>query len=206
MRTPRVHPAKKTKWDVEFDRYVTMQTHITRFTGMRIYHCYRNTSRAAKRYLMGDKVLEQLFILTLKEHFFRPFRYRAPIENTPYLGRSFADLMDRHYALFAQNQHPLQLDMYEEYNKLLRNLHNREFREHISDLKDRFQTAREEHSKHMAKDEGESLSTDELTQIYMKVVMARYREKETFQMNTKTKTGEINDYLEVRRPFGANEQ
>ena len=57
----------------------------------------------------------------------------------------------------------------------------------------------------MSKDEGESLSTDELTQIYLKVVMARYREKETFQMNTKTKTGEINDYLEVRRPFGANE-
>ena len=57
----------------------------------------------------------------------------------------------------------------------------------------------------MAKDEGESLSTDELTQIYLKVVMARYREKETFQMNTKTKTGEINDYLELRRPFGANE-
>ena len=57
----------------------------------------------------------------------------------------------------------------------------------------------------MAKDEGESLSTDELTQIYLKVVMSRYREKETFQMNTKTKTGEINDYLELRRPFGANE-
>ena len=57
----------------------------------------------------------------------------------------------------------------------------------------------------MAKDEGESLSTDALTQIYLKVVMARYREKETFQMNTKTKTGEINDYLELRRPFGANE-
>ena len=57
----------------------------------------------------------------------------------------------------------------------------------------------------MAKDEGESLSTDELTQIYLKVVMSRYREKETFQMNTKTKTGEVNDYLELRRPFGANE-
>ena len=56
----------------------------------------------------------------------------------------------------------------------------------------------------MAKDEGESLSTDELTQIYLKVVMSRYREKETFQMNTKTKTGEVNDYLELRRPFGAN--
>ena len=43
----------------------------------------------------------------------------------------------------------------------------------------------------MSKDEGESLSTDELTQIYLKVVMARYREKETFQMNTKTKTGQM---------------
>lgn len=40
-----------------------------------------------------------------------------------------ADLTDRHYALFANNQHPLQLSLYEEYNKFLRNIHNKEFRE-----------------------------------------------------------------------------
>jgi len=36
---------------------------------------------------MGDKVLEQLMILTLKEHWFRPMKYRSPIENNFYLVR-----------------------------------------------------------------------------------------------------------------------
>lgn len=31
-----------------------------------------------------------------------------------------ADLVDRHYALFANNQHPVQLNMYEQYNTFLR--------------------------------------------------------------------------------------
>jgi hypothetical protein len=34
---------------------------------------------------MGDKVLEQIMILTIKENFFRPMYYRAPIENAFYL-------------------------------------------------------------------------------------------------------------------------
>jgi hypothetical protein len=42
-------------------------------------------SRASKQFLMGDKILEQLMILTIKEHFFRPMYYRAPIENCFYL-------------------------------------------------------------------------------------------------------------------------
>ena len=40
-------------------------------------------------------------------------------------GRSLADLTDRHYALFANNQHPLQLAAYEEYNRFLRDLHDK---------------------------------------------------------------------------------
>ena len=69
---------------------------------------------------MGDKLLEQVVILTLKDHFFRPMHYASPIENSFYLGRALADLTDRHYALFANNQHPMQLDIYESYNKMLR--------------------------------------------------------------------------------------
>jgi hypothetical protein len=83
--TPRVHPVKKTKTHADLSRYITMQVHITRYTGMRILHNYRNISRACKQFLMGDKILEQLMILTIKEHFFRPMYYRAPIENTFYL-------------------------------------------------------------------------------------------------------------------------
>lgn len=78
---PRVYPAKKTKIAHDLARFVTIQVHITRFTGMRILHNYRNISRACKQFLMGDKILEQLMILTIKEHFFRPMYYRSPIEN-----------------------------------------------------------------------------------------------------------------------------
>lgn len=83
--SPRVHPAKKTKIHADLTRYITMQVHITRFTGLRILHNYRNISRASKQFLMGDKILEQLMVLTLKENYFRPMRYRAPIENNFYI-------------------------------------------------------------------------------------------------------------------------
>jgi hypothetical protein len=82
---PRVHPAKKTKIHADLTRYITMQVHITRFTGLRIMHNYRNISRASKQFLMGDKILEQLMVLTIKEHYFRPMLYRAPIENSFYI-------------------------------------------------------------------------------------------------------------------------
>lgn len=82
---PRVHPAKKTKIQADLTRYITMQVHITRYTGMRILHNYRLISRASKQFLMGDKILEQIMILTIKEQFFRPMYYRSPIENTFYL-------------------------------------------------------------------------------------------------------------------------
>ena len=35
-------------------------------------------------------------------------------------------MTDRHYALFANNQHPIQLEAYETYNNFLRTLHNKE--------------------------------------------------------------------------------
>jgi ornithine--oxo-acid transaminase len=35
---------------------------------------------------MGDRLLEQLTILSIKYHFFRPMHYASPIENAFYLG------------------------------------------------------------------------------------------------------------------------
>src|SRR6185312_11882647 len=89
---PRVHPAKKTKIHADLSRYITMQVHITRFTGLRILHNYRNISRACKQFLMGDKILEQIMILTIKEHYFRPMNYKSPIENAFYLVTTKFDL------------------------------------------------------------------------------------------------------------------
>ena len=143
---PRVHPAKKTKVHADLTRYITMQVQITRFTGMRILHNYRNISRASKQFLMGDRILEQLMILTIKEHYFRPMYYRSPIENSFYLGRSLADLTDRHYALFANNQHPLQLNVYEEYNKFLRAAHSKQHQEGLKSIGDRMQTVMDDRS------------------------------------------------------------
>mmetsp|Transcript_149 Transcript_149/g.271 ORF Transcript_149/g.271 Transcript_149/m.271 type:complete len:162 (+) Transcript_149:23-508(+) len=120
----RAYPARKTMVNPDLSTHVTLQVQITRFTGMRVLHNYRNISRATKQFMMGDRFFEQLMILTIREHYFRPMYYKAPIENTFFLGRTLADLTDRHYALFANNQHPLQLAAYNEYNTFLQDLHD----------------------------------------------------------------------------------
>ena len=81
----RAYPARKTQVNVDLSTHVTLQVQITRFTGMRILHNYRNISRATKQFMMGDRFFEQLMILTLREHYFRPMYYKAPIENTFFL-------------------------------------------------------------------------------------------------------------------------
>ena len=78
----RVYTAKKTMTNPDLSKHVTLQVQITRFTGMRILHNYRNISRATKQFMMGDRFFEQLMILTLREHYFRPIYYQAPFENT----------------------------------------------------------------------------------------------------------------------------
>ncbi len=199
---PRVHPAKKTKIHADLTRYITVQVQITRFTGMRILHNYRNISRACKQFMMGDKILEQLMILTIKEHYFRPMYYRSPIENSFYLGRSLADLTDRHYSLFANNQHPLQLSVYEEYNKFLRSMHNKESQANLQSINTRMGEVMDDRSALLNTKEGESLSIDDISDIYMQV-MGENRAKTNMSLTTRSKNGEISDYLEVRRPFGA---
>merc|ERR1719242_615950 len=124
-------------------------------------------------------------ILTLREHFFRPMYYKAPIENTYFLGRTLADLTDRHYALFANNQHPLQLAAYQEYNRFLQGLH------------DPAESERQDA-------EGETLSIDDMADIYIQSKGAS-RARANMALNTRSKTGDINDSLEVRRPFGTDQ-
>ena len=199
---PRVHPAKKTKIHADLTRYITVQVQITRYTSMRILHNYRNISRACKQFMMGDKILEQLMILTIKEHYFRPMYYRSPIENSFYLGRSLADLTDRHYSLFANNQHPLQLSVYEEYNKFLRSAHSKDNQEGLKAVGDRMGEVMDDRSRLLNTKEGESLSIDDISDVYMQV-MGEHRAKTNMSLTTRSKNGEIADYLEVRRPFGA---
>ena len=202
--TPRVHPAKKTKLAPNLNTTVTLQTHITRFSGLRILHNYRNISRAAKQFLMGDKILEQMMILNIRELYFTPMHYESPIENNFYIGRTLADLTDRHYSLFANNHHPMQLHTYEQYNKFLRRTHDPDTQASQEALQERYDEVKAERQALLKTEEGEFLSIEDLSDIYMQV-MAEFRNKENMNLQTKTKNGEINDYLEVRRPFGAAE-
>ena len=84
----RATPMKKTELNVKMDEHVTLQVQITRFTGLRIQHNYRNISRCCKQFMMGDRFLEQLMILTLKDHYMAPMKYNAPIENVFYMVRT----------------------------------------------------------------------------------------------------------------------
>ncbi len=113
-----------------------------------------------------------------------------------------ADLTDRHYALFANNQHPLQLHVYEEYNKFLRAAHSKENQEEMKAIDSRMDEVIADRSRLLNTNEGESLSIDDISDVYYQV-MAEHRGKTNMNLATRTKNGEINDYLEVRRPFGA---
>ena len=55
------------------------------------------------------------------------------------------------------------------------------------------------------KSEGESLSIEDLSEVYIQV-RGDQRARNNMALNTQSKTGEINDYLEVRRPFGSAQQ
>ena len=69
---------------------------------------------------------------------------------------------------------------------------------------DRLQMALEEAEAPLNKEDGESLSLDDIQDIYMQV-RGRSREMRNMSIRTVNKTGEINDYLDQRRPFGGAE-
>ena len=203
--TPRAFTARKTKTALEISRHVTLQTHISRYAGMRLFHNYRRISRAWKQFLMGDKIAEQLAILTLKSHISRPFHYDAPVGNSFYIGRTWADIWDRHYSLFASNQHPLQLDSYQKYNEFVQKLNCTDFADKTTEIISKVEEIKEKRSKALERSEGETLSPEDITDIYIEV-MAEYRNKNNLAGQARDKDGEYVDYLETRRPFGAAEQ
>ena len=91
---------------------------------------------------------------------------------------------------------------YSEYNKFLQDLHDQGSADRDAEDGERFALAIDEANSQLNKDEGATLSLDDLSDIYIQVKGAN-RARANMALNTRTKTGEINDYLEVRRPFGA---
>ena len=99
----------------------------------------------------------------------------------------------------------MQLAAYQEYNAFLQSLHDVPTAQRDAEDAERFQLAIDEANDNLNTAEGEKLSIDDLSDIYVQTKGAN-RARANMALNTRTKTGEINDYLEVRRPFGAAAQ
>ncbi len=84
-------------------------------------------------------------------------------------------------------------------------MHSKEEAERLERFSENFQAAFDKRLKSLRVSEGESLSFDEIGEIYIQV-QGNARAANKLSLNTRTKTGEIDDYLETRRPFGAAAQ
>jgi len=96
----------------------------------------------------------------------------------------------------------MQLDIYDNYNRMLRVAHSDGHQQRIEDSANRMEEVKAERTKLLNHNEGELLSIDDIQDIYIQV-KGEEREKYNFALNTKSKNGDISDYLEARRPFGA---
>lgn len=98
----------------------------------------------------------------------------------------------------------MQLRLYEQYNNFLRTFNDKEESAFKAAEEERLNQALEEASAPLNKEDGEKLSIDEIQDVYFQV-KGRSREMRNMSLRTTNKTGEINDYLEQRRPFGGAE-
>ena len=113
-------------------------------------------------------------------------------------------MSDRHHALFANNQHPIQLEAYDAYNQFLQSLHDPNEAKATEADNARFAEISAAKQETLAVDEGETLSADDLADIHIQVAGER-RSADNFSRNSKNKDGSIADYLELRRPFGSGQ-
>ena len=86
--------------------------------------------------------------------------------------------------------------------KFLRAAHSKETQEGYRAIDTRMGEVMEDRSKLLNTKEGEMLSFEDISDVYFQV-MGEHRAKTNMSLTTRSKTGEISDYLEVRRPFGA---
>ena len=96
----------------------------------------------------------------------------------------------------------MQLDIYDNYNQMLRVLHDKGHAAREEAMADRIAEIKAEREKYLNTEEGESLNIDDMSDIYIQA-KGEQREKNNFSLTTRGKTGDITDYLETRRPFGA---
>ena len=121
------------------------------------------------------------------------------------------DHTDRHYALIANNQHPMQMYLYEYLNKKYRK--EQQLKDYKSGkgpltyeigLEERVSVLISEKLKTKDVENGEVLTPEEISEIYREAT-EDVRAKFDLITRTRGKTGEVEDYLETRRPIGQNE-
>ena len=87
---------------------------------------------------------------------------------------------------------------------MLRVAHSEGHQQRLEETRLRVQEISQERTAQLRSEEGESLSIDDMQDIYIQA-KAEERERFNFSLNTRSKTGDITDYLEARRPFGASQ-
>ena len=113
---------KKYKFVHDLSDYPFIEVVPTMYDKMRILHNYRNISRSCKQFLMNDKFLEQITITLIRNFYYFPHTFSSPLLKYPMIFKYMADHSDMHYSLISHNQHPIQLLLYDNYNKYIREL------------------------------------------------------------------------------------
>jgi hypothetical protein len=96
----------------------------------------------------------------------------------------------------------MQLDIYDSYNQMLRVMHSDAHQARFAESKDALDEASAERTHMLNHEEGETLSVDDTEAIWLDIKAAE-RSRNNFEMTSRTKKGDVNDFLETRRPFGA---
>ena len=173
---------------------------------LRANQAYRNISRHCKQYFYGDKRLEEIFILGIRYFFLLPQISETPTDLIKHGGeRRMIDQLDRDFELVSYNQHPFQLFTYEVNNRYLAREHEDyevrksgqktledEMLEYVDDL------VAEEQKK---LPDGQNISVDKMTEILHHVFNKARAQTKRPSQDSRGPDGNINDYLEVRRPF-----
>ena len=183
---------------IHAERILSYLGPTTRYADMIILHNYRGISRSFKQFSMGDRLLENSFILEIKNLYNIPNTFKAPLKNLRHFKRSLAEILDRHYAMFAHNTHPLQLLYYEINNKRIRLDNDELYKSTMDNVNKRIKELIKEKQININIDEGESLTVEDYEECYLRA-MEEYRATAQFKTKTLDEYGEINDSLEIRR-------
>lgn len=191
----------------EVTNIVSSQTYIIRSVEdanpyIRYFAQYRNISRKVKQFLYGDKDLENMVTMWMKERFNYVLNVETPIQLVqPAPDHRIISQGDRDYELILNNTHPYQFEFYKANNQ---NLQESKENQAIRDrgekpLHDQFIDILGERIKHSKNEKGDELNPQELHRIF-EDVFTLYKIAEGSQMS-RTPRGDFNDFLEVRRPY-----